>query len=186
MSHETPWLFFAHKFKGFRRYYRIMVIILIAIVEALGYLSAVPVCGAFFLNTEGGLRLGVGVSAFERRFALRRAQRRAGLPLPAGKKAAGPLLRRALPHLRIDALSLRGSLCLGDAAHTALACGALRALPSLLAARAGKVEIAVAPDFDGDAPRVRLQGMIRVRFGQIIAAAAKGGIDALLTLSHSP
>ena len=40
-----------------------MPIILTALIEALIYLASIPLCGAFILSTEGGLRFGVGVSA---------------------------------------------------------------------------------------------------------------------------
>ena len=154
-----------------------MLVYLVALFEALAYLSAVPVCAAFWVSTEGGLRAGVGLGLFERRFAYRRA-RSNSKPLAEGKPKDGKrggmgrgltLLRR----LSIDSVSLRGSLGLGDAAATALACGALQALAASLGARASRVELAIAPDFSGDGLRAELRGMIRARAGQIILAAAK-------------
>lgn len=160
-----------------------MLVYLVAAVEALLYLSAIPLCGAFTLSTRNGLRFGVGLGAFERRFALRRAYRnslKSGLD-PKRKKRSGPgRALRILASLRGAALSLRGSLGLGDAAATALACGALRALASALGARSGTVEIFVAPLFDTAEPRVELQGMLRVRSGQIMTAAAKTGVEQLI------
>ena len=76
-------------------------------------------------------------------------------------------------------MRLEGRLCLGDAASTALACGALEALAAALGAALGRVELNVAPDFQDSALRAELWGMIRVRSGQIIVAAAQSGIDKL-------
>lgn len=154
-----------------------MLVYLVALFEALAYLSAVPVCAALWVSTEGGLRAGVGLGLFERRFAYRRAQSNSealdkGKPKRGknGGIARGLTLLRCL---RVDAVSLRGHLGLGDAAATALACGALQALAASLGARASRVELAVAPDFSGDGLSAELRGMIRARAGQIILAAAK-------------
>ncbi|MBQ6345978.1 MAG: DUF2953 domain-containing protein, partial [Clostridia bacterium] len=59
-----------------------------------------------------------------------------------------------------------GRLGLGDAVSTALACGALRALG------AGRAVVDVTPVFDGDGLCLELQGMIRLRSGQIMWAMA--------------
>lgn len=153
-----------------------MLVYIVAAGEALFYLASVPLCAAFYLSLGDGLRFGSGLGAFERRFALRRARRNGG----AGKgRGGGRLAWRVLGRLRGMGVSLRGSLGLGDAAATALACGALRALGAAMAARAARVEIDVAPLFDAAEPRLELQGMIRARSGQIIAAAARSGIDEL-------
>ena len=123
-----------------------MPILLAAIIETLIYLAAIPVSGAFVLSTANGLRYGVGVGVFGLRGALRRARRyRAG-----GKGGAG--------------LSW-------DAASTALACGALRALG------AGRAVVDVTPVFDGDGLCLELQGMIRLRSGQIIRAMAMSQLE---------
>lgn len=158
-----------------------MLIYIIAIADALIYLSAVPLCAAFCLTTAGGLRLGVGLGAFERRFALRRARRYRRLRLKA-KRRRGSLKRAryGLRLLRGAGISLRGSLNLGDAAATALACGTLRALASGLGLPADRLEIDVTADFSASGPLAELQGMIRVRAGQIITAAARSGIDDIV------
>ena len=159
-----------------------MLVYIVALLEALGYLSAVPVCAAFWLSAGDGLRFGVGVAAFERRFAMRRA-RRAGLH-PKGKPKRGQRgvsrqLWRSLSNLRGLGFSLRGSLGLGDAAATALACGLLRSLAAALGIRADRVVIDVAPLFDSPEPRAELQGMIRVRTGQLITAVALSRFNAM-------
>ena len=160
-----------------------MLVYIVAILEALAYLGAVPVCAAFCLSTEGGLRAGTGVGVFERRFALRKARRASRSPIVKKGKGRRGGLRRTLAvlrRLRGTSLILWGRLGLGDAAATAVACGALRALGPALAARTGQVDIAVVPVFDSAEPHVELQGMIQVRFGQIIAAGVRSGVDALL------
>ena len=148
-----------------------MPVILVAVLEALVYLASVPLWGAFVLSTEGGVRFGVGVSAFELRAALRRARRRRALEKPRGK---GPGLSwDVLRRVRGARARIRGRVGLGDAAATALACGALRALG------AGRVAVDVAPVFDGDGLCLELTGMIRLRSGQIMRAMAVSRIDSI-------
>ena len=159
-----------------------MLIYIVAAVEALAYLSAVPVCAAFSLSTEGGLRFGVGLGAFERRFALRRA-RRASVSADKKPRRRGrgdpKRLWQMVSRLRGADIRLSGRLGLGDAAATAVACGALGALGTALGARAGRVRIDVAPRFDSCELSAELRGMIRARSGQIISAMASGQIDAI-------
>ena len=156
-----------------------MLVYLIALFQALMYLAAVPVCAAFCLSAGDGVRLGVGVSVFERRFALRRARRFDAFPPKKPKRRGGKRAWGVLRNLRGLGVGLRGRLCLGDAAATALACGALRALAAALGTRARRVEIDIDPEFSSAEFRVELQGMIRVRAGQIITAAARSGFDKI-------
>ena len=53
-----------------------MIVYVIAAAQALGYLAAVPLYLALRLRVDDGVRLGVGVGAFERRFALKKAAAR--------------------------------------------------------------------------------------------------------------
>ena len=153
-----------------------MLIPLVAIAQLMLYLASIPLCGAFSLSTRNGLRLGVGVSAFERGVALRRA--RQGRPLPKPRDRMDPKRSwQVVKRLRGADIRLHGSLGLGDAAATAWACGALRALAAALGAHAGRVEVDVAPRFDGADLHVELTGMIRLRTGQIMSAIARDGID---------
>ena len=153
-----------------------MPILITALIELSIYLAAVPVCAAFSLSTEGGLRLGVGFSAFERRVALRRARR--GRPLRRPRSRTGPKrFFKALKRLRGADIRLQGRLGLGDAAATATACGALAALAAALGGQLGRVRVDVAPLFDEAVPRIDLQGMIRVPSGQIISAIALNGAN---------
>ena len=157
-----------------------MLVYLFAALQALAYLVAVPVCAAFWLSAEDGLRFGVGLSAFERRFALRRARRNGLRRRPALKARRGGNMQRAwsvLRRLRGASVRLEGRLGLGDAAATALACGALRVAGTTLAGRENRVRIDVAPAFCDGGVCVELRGMLRVRTGQIILAAARSGIE---------
>ncbi len=157
-----------------------MIVYIVAAAQALVYLGAVPLHLAFCLRTRDGLRFGAGISAFVRRAARRRAQRaarRGELKLPKLKKGASPpgWLMPCLRCLRLESVRVQGSLGMGEAAATALACGGVRALGRALRGVAPRVRLEVAPDFSEDGPRVDLRGMIRVRSGQIILAALRGG-----------
>lgn len=156
-----------------------MPVLIVAILQALVYLASVPVFAAFNLSVRDGLRFGVGMSAFERRFALRRAEAKHPSKKQRRKNGAR-LLLRAAKRLRGMDVRLRGRVCLGDAAATATACGALRALAAALGPRAGRVEVDVAPLFGEDGLRVDLEGMIRLRSGQIMSAIAVSGINDIL------
>ena len=157
-----------------------MPVVIVAILQTLVYLSTVPICAAFSLSTRNGLRIGVGVSAFERRFALRRAEAD-GLPAKGRRRGrkVGRLLWRSAKRLRGARIRLQGRLDLGDAAATATACGALRAVVAALGSRVGRVEVNVVPLFAGDGLCVELTGMIRLRSGQIISVIAMNGIDSI-------
>ena len=143
-----------------------MPILLTAVIETLIYLAAIPVNGAFVLSAANGLRFGVGVSAFGLRGAVRRARQYRA----AGKGGPG-LSWDVVRRLRGARIRVRGALGLGDAATTALACGALRAL------EAGGAVVDVTPVFDGDGLCLELQGMIRLRSGQIIRAMAMSQLE---------
>lgn len=154
-----------------------MLVYIVAMLEALGYLWAVPVCVAFCVDGEGGFRAGAAAGTFNTRAVLRRARldMGRGKKRPGRPKAAKAALR-LLAHLRFERVSLKGRLGLSDAAATALACGALSALGAALRGRTRSLEVEVAPAFDG--PRAELRGIARARLGQIIFAAIQttGGL----------
>ena len=156
-----------------------MLIYLIAAIEALAYLTSVPVSVAFCLDSRKGL--GIGAGAFRSGAALRRAKRHmsAQPKPPKGRKGGFARAVRLLKRLRLRSLSLRGEVTLGDAAATALACGALRALSPSIGIRAARVTVDISPRFDGKGPAVAIAGMIEARAGQIILAAARSGMDYL-------
>ena len=153
-----------------------MPVYLVALIDALAYLGEVPVCVAFCADGNTPPRFGAGVAVFDEAAALRRARRdmaRRASRKPR-RKADLSFLWDTLKNLRPDRFALWGRLGLGDAAATALACGALRALAAALGLRAREAEIDLAPDFASGTPRVAVQGMLRARVGHIIVAAARG------------
>lgn len=157
-----------------------MLIYLVALAQSLVYLAAVPVCGAFCVSSRGGLHAGSGTAVFRGRNALRRA-RRAMARRAKKRKTSVPDLKRVfnlVKRLKLAKIALRGTLALGDAAATALACGALTSLAASLRGKAEALEIRVTPDFSGEA-RLEIQGMIRAQAGQIMLAAARSGIDEI-------
>ena len=154
-----------------------MIVYIVAALEALVYLRAVPVYVALRLDYDGMARVGAGIAAFDRRAAVRHA---AAARPKARKKPRLRLSRWARQSLRrvaFERIRLRGRVGLGDAAATAMACGMVQALAGGLFG--GAADVDVAPDFDAVAPRVALQGMLRARSGQIIIAAARGAMEII-------
>ena len=146
---------------------------LIAALDALYCLANVPLCLAFRVEWRGGLRSGAGLAPFDERAARRKALRamgtggRKGGPSP---KAILSILRRARP-----ALSASVTLSLGDAAATALLCGALNALGGALRG----VSLNATPDFGGSLAFCA-QGMVTARAGHIMAAATRYGVKQII------
>lgn len=148
---------------------------IVAALEALFYLMSIPIHLAVRLN---GVRVGSGLSAFDRRGALRRA----GAALEAGRRPdqGGPDAGRALKvlgRLSIDRAELTGRVALGDAAATALLCGGITGLARTLAGRVDRLRVDVRPDFGARTAAVELRGMIRARSGQIILATLQVWIE---------
>lgn len=173
-----------------------MAVTLAAVAVLLFYLCAIPVKFALVVRIADAPGFGAGAAAFEGRFALRRAGKRARgekkhLPwrkgerkiartdaLPAALKAARYLMR----HLRLEALRAWGSLSAGDAAQTALICGCAGALEGALSpcVPPGTVRLALQPDFSGGGNDLTLCGMVSLRAGHIILAALIGAWNYLL------
>lgn len=173
-----------------------MAVRLAAILAFLFYFNAVPVKFAFMLRLSSGAGFGAGVSAFEGRFAVRRARQRAlgekkRLPwkraerdvdraaiLPAVLAAGRYLLR----HLHLDALRASGRVSTPDAAKTALLCGCASALEAALApcAQSSLVRLRLEPDFSGAGSDVTLCGMVSLRLGHIMLAALIGARHFLI------
>ena len=155
-----------------------MIVYMVALADALFCLRAVPLCLAFRLDYGEGLTGGVGAALFDANAARRKAlaprkPRRSGGRVSF--RQLWPMLRR----LRVEAVSIRGSLSLGDAAATALLCGGADALGGLLGRFAGQARLELSPAFDAQAPAVRLRGIIRVRVGQIMRAVLLGGVQII-------
>ena len=156
-----------------------MLVPTVAALEALFYLSQMPLFLAFRLTWRDGLRFGAGAALVNARAAMARAEGAAR----AGRQARGlrpdrRFLRGFVRRLRAEEIRVTGKLCLGDAAATALGCGAAGALQGGLGARADRVSVTIEPDF-GDRPGLALWGMVTVRAGHIIAAAAGSGLERL-------
>lgn len=140
----------------------------IGAIEALFYLSCVPIHVALAVD---GLDAGAGVSAF----GGARARRRALRDLAGPPRRGGPgTLWRTARRVRFDRLELTGTVSLGDAALTAVACGALNGLAGGLRLRAARARVRVRPDFSNDF-RLQLRGMLTARAGKIIWAALNQG-----------
>ena len=149
-----------------------MIVYLVAAAQALFYAARVPLIFALCLRTSGEPSFGFGLGAFRRRGALRRALK----PSPEKRRPRAKKKRRdggyglkLLRRLRPGRLSLEGTLCLGDAAATALACGAICALAELLPSdRPARVR--VTPDFDGEIPRCALNLTATLSLGRLLLA----------------
>ena len=156
------------------------------------YLSAVPVKFALILRMASQPGFGAGTSAFEGRFALRRAEarargerkhlpwRQAGADLEKYKLAAD-IARRFVRDAKLEALHARGRIGLADAARTALACGMFRAAGAALGAYLGPgaVRFDVEPDYAGGGCEIALWGIFSIRLGHIIRGALAGAIESL-------
>lgn len=147
----------------------ILIVNIVAALQALFYLCAIPVHLAVRVD---GLRVGAGLSAFERRYARRRADRE--LAAPPGQGGSSPDVRRVLrllKRLRIERLELTGRVALGDAAATAILCGLIGGLSRALRGRVRRMRVDVRPDFASEQAALEMSGMIQARSGQIILAA---------------
>ena len=139
-----------------------MLVYVVALAELLAYAAAAPVCLTFRLRGPKDARLAAAVGLFTPR-----------RPRPAHRRGSGPDgagLLRALMHLRLTRVRLRGELCLGDAAATALLWGVVSALGGALGRRARRLDLRLKPDFAGREIRVALDGMIVAPAGQIMWA----------------
>lgn len=155
-----------------------MLLPTIAALDALIYLYHLPLHLAFCLAWRDGLRTGSGLAPMSAGAAMAKAVRAMGGE--KGPRGRGPLRRLArelLGRTRIDAANLTGRLSLGDAAATALACGALEALGSGLRAALPCLEVRLQPDFGGDSVYLEARGMLTVRAGHIMTAAARHALD---------
>ena len=150
-----------------------MLYALIALMQTLFYLAAVPLHLAVLIQGAPGPRLAAGLAPFSPAAAARRARRALKAP-PKPKKArhsGGRAALRTLFKARKDAeILLTGQVALGDAAATALACGALNGLGAALRGALPRLRVDVRPDFSASDVRAVFRGMIRLRAGQIMLA----------------
>ena len=132
-----------------------MLIYLIAVIEMLFYLLAVPV--RVMLRVKG-LRAETNVTLFD-------------IPL-SGKKKSSRKLLHVIRNMRFERIVLTGRVSLGDAAATALLCGGLEGLMRCLAGRTKHLRVEVQPVFSNE-QMFDIRGIIRARTGQIMWAALR-------------
>lgn len=166
-----------------------MALSMVTAAVTLFYLSAIPIHIALRLHIGANSFFGLGISAFEPRFALRQSleKRRFDSRPPAFlKKLNGPdalksgwrAFRYASDHIKIERIRLDGSFGSHDAALTALVCGGAAAVGCALGSGfRRRVRISLRPDFSTDSIRAELVGMISVRVGHIMLAALLGAFQ---------
>lgn len=166
-----------------------MIVPLVTAAVALFYVGAIPVHLAVMLRLGPNGGFGLGLSAFEPRFAVERARRRQdgqmkapsipkNLDVRAALKAGFKVLKTLLGHVHLDGLRLSGRFGSDDAALTALVCGGMTVLGNALRCASGReVRLDLTPDFSASALRAELSGMISVRVGHIMLAALLGGFQ---------
>ena len=156
-----------------------MLVPAVAALGALFCLWHLPLCLALEVTWRDGLRFGAGFAPVDARAAMARAAEAARTGGRArGSRSGRRFLRGLVRRLRVDEIRVEGTICLGDAAATALGCGAAAALLGGLGSRADRAWVDVRPDF-GVQPGLALRGMVTVRAGHIIVAAAGSGLERL-------
>ena len=154
------------------------------------YLSAVPVKLALKIRTSPAPAFGAGIAVFERRFALRQAEKRISgekkhLPwkkfaVDAQKLRMLRALKYILPRIKIEKLVLTGSISSGDAAGTALICGSVNSIGAALEAIWPEgTQIFLQSDFSGKGSALQFSGMVSLRAGHIILAALIGAVEVI-------
>ena len=149
------------------------------------YLYNLPLKLAFVWRAH---RFGLGLGIFERRAALRRARKRLGRPKPPEKRmkfTPGRLKFTAhagaqlLTHLKLESFSARLLIGAGDAARTALVCGAVMGLGHALRGAADGGQVDIRPAFSGSCFEGEIRGVVALRAGDVISAAALGALKSI-------
>ena len=171
-----------------------MPVILLGIALIAVCVPFIPLHFALYAQISERLYLGGGASVFSKEAAVRRAQKRAYVRGAYRKKTnrkktvfriqsvpyAAKLAFALASRLRIERVSVSGSVGTKNAAYTALLCGYVRAAQDALAAVfPDRTDLRVTPDFNTDQSDVRFFGMIRVSVGHIISV----GISHIKELS---
>ncbi|MBR6767227.1 MAG: hypothetical protein IKM02_04680 [Clostridia bacterium] len=161
-----------------------MIVYLVAAIEILLYLCAVPLHIAVCFQAGDSFSTSAAFSFFEGRFAKRRAfmrlERAEKKPPDAHKGISMPRKVRLILHIlrHMDSISIKihGNVSTSDAAATALICGCARSVEYALRPFFPGLMLDIFPDFTGEKFRTELYGMISLRSGQIIRAALKGAL----------
>ena len=123
----------------------------------------------FFFHMDGELSLGPGRPKMKRRYAAPREHRRPRRAVPL--RRVRPYLLAAIRAGRVEQARLSLRLGLEDAAQTAMAAGAVRALVlALLAGFGVPLELRVEPDFQSSCVLMAAQGIFSARPGDIMFA----------------
>lgn len=166
-----------------------MVLPMVTAAVTLFYLGAIPLHIVFRLRIGSKNFFGLGISAFEPRFALRQSleSRQLGghtsgifkkLNTPDAVRSGLRTLRYAAKHIRMERICLDGRFGSHDAALTALVCGSATALGNALCCATGReIRFGLQPDFSDGSVRMELVGMISVRVGHIMLAALLGAFQ---------
>lgn len=153
-----------------------MAVYLAAGLAVLFYAVNVPICAAFSLTLGAENRLMVGMGVFTARA---KHQRSLALPQhkqPSGKKkplSADDLLRlglRVLKHVKVEAGRVDLTLGTGDAASTALICGASRALAQAVDHR-HRLRVRIEPAFAQPRLNVEANLLLSVTAYHLLSAA---------------
>ena len=165
-----------------------MAAIIVFFALLIFYICFIPVKVALRLEIGEKILFSSGAAVFESRFAIRAAEKKAydeskrpglfGRWLKAAAdsrklSASFVSFRHFLRRMCIEELSAQGALSLPDAAQTAMACGAAKALAAALQ-RFSQIRIDLRPDFSAGHSRALIIGMFSISAGHIILAAIKG------------
>lgn len=149
------------------------------------YLYNLPLKFAFIWRAHC---FGFGFGIFEKRAALRHAEKRLGKskpgkkrisPTPGRLKFAAQAGARLLARLEIESFSARLLIGAGDAARTALICGAVMGLGHALRGTADSGQVDVRPEFAKSCFEGEIHGVVALRAGDIFSAAALSALKNL-------
>ena len=147
------------------------------------YMYNLPLTVALVWRDEGGA---AGISVLDIRFALNSARKKIGKKTGAGnknkkKKPDTETAIRLFRRMRLEYFSARLAVGTGDAAQTALLCGALRALGGALAGAAEYGEADIRPDFSGKAFRGEVGAVFSLKLGKALVSFISGGDGGLIS-----
>ena len=154
---------------------------LAAAVMILIYMYNLPLTVALVWREEGGA---VGVGVLDARFALNSARKKIGKQTKGDnkrkrKKPDTETVLRLFRRMRLEYFSARLAVGTGDAAQTALLCGALRALGCVLAGAVDYGEADIRPDFSEKTFRGEVGIAFSLKLGKVLGSFAAGGEEGI-------